>query len=148
MKTVKMVPISEYVSLKMEVDRLQAMVAELEQNLQTAQQNSQNPLDQGVFIWKDGVNRFVKVRDIAMMEAESNYSVIFLTTGERIFTSHTLKYWFEKINSPLLVRIHKSYLINCRNILSIEQKSRSIQLYGGCVARYTRNTKDLLSRFM
>ncbi|MBK9150777.1 MAG: LytTR family transcriptional regulator DNA-binding domain-containing protein [Saprospiraceae bacterium] len=149
MKTVKMVPISEYVSLKMEVDRLQAMVAELEQNLQAArQQSTQSQLDQGVLIWSDGINRFVKVRDIAMIEAESNYSVIHLTNGEHIFTARTMKHWSEKINSPYLLRVHKSFLVNYRNILSLEQKSRTILLYGGKKAKYTRGTKSLLTKFL
>lgn len=148
MKTVKMVPISEYVSLKMEVDRLNAMISHLTDQLLEAKQSTSQSMEKGVFIWRDGVSTFVRIRDIVMMKAESNYSVIYLTNGQSYFTSHTLKYWTEKCNSPLLLRVHKSYLVNQKHIDSIRQKAKELYLTGGHTVPYSRTAKHLFAEIV
>ena len=145
MKTVKMVPISEYVSLKMEVDRLTAMISDLTDQLRDAQQHSNTGMEKGIFVWKDGVSTFIRIRDILMMKADSNYSVIHLKNGQCIFTSHTLKYWAEKCNSPLLIRVHKSYIINSKCILAVEQKAKKIILEGDRSVPFSKTFKSLFT---
>ncbi|MBK9254154.1 MAG: LytTR family transcriptional regulator DNA-binding domain-containing protein [Saprospiraceae bacterium] len=148
MKVVKMVPISEYVTLKMEVDRLTAMVTELTGQLQETQQLNTPSMDKGVFIWSEGKSTFVRIKDIVMMKAESNYSVIYLNNGLQFFTSHTLKYWVEKCKVPQLIRTHKSYVVNYRNVVSIDQHAKTILLEGGHIAPFSRSAKKLISEII
>lgn len=144
-----MVPVSDYVSLKSELDRLLSKIEELESHLRIARnQISQSEQENTILIWTNGLNRFVKVKNIAMIEAESNYSLIHLVSGERIFTARTIKYWKEKINSPLLIRVHKSYLINHRNVLSLEKKTKTIVLAGGANAKYNRISSSLINNLI
>jgi DNA-binding LytR/AlgR family response regulator len=107
-----MVSICESVSLKIEVARLTAMVSDLTDQLKDAMQHSNIGMEKGIFIWSQGRSTYVRIRDIVMIKAESNYSVIFLSNGYSYFTSHTLKYWVEKCDTPHFIRAHKSYVIN------------------------------------
>ena len=59
----------------------------------------------------DGIY-FVNIKDIVRFEAEDNYTHIFLTTGERITASKTIKA-FEDLLAPFnFYRVHKRHVIN------------------------------------
>lgn len=146
MKSIKMVPISDYVSLKMEVDRLTDLVEDLTGKLAkvNVQQGVSSPLEKGIVISSGGKGRYLKVSDIAMIKAESNYSTIYTVSGESLFTSKTVKYWTEKCNATFLFRVHKSYLINGRMIESFEPSKGKIFLKGGHNASYTEQGRKML----
>ena len=50
--------------------------------------------------------------DIVMLEAESNYSRIFLADGSSLFVAITLKRFEEKLSNELFFRPHRSFIIN------------------------------------
>lgn len=56
--------------------------------------------------------RFVKVDDIVYLEANVNYTHIFLKAGEKYVVSHTLKDFEEILDTDTFVRIHHSHIIN------------------------------------
>lgn len=56
--------------------------------------------------------QFVELDDIIYLEAESNYTSIYLREGNRIFVSKTLKDFEELLPHIHFLRIHHSYLIN------------------------------------
>lgn len=59
----------------------------------------------------DGIY-FLNIRDIVRFEAEDNYTHIFLSTGERITASKTIKS-YEDLMSPVnFYRVHKRHMIN------------------------------------
>jgi two-component system, LytTR family, response regulator len=59
----------------------------------------------------DGIY-FVNIRDIVRLEAEDNYTHIYMNSGERITASKTIKA-YEDLLSPLsFYRVHKRHLIN------------------------------------
>lgn len=140
-----MVPINEYVALKIEVDRLTDLVEDLTGKLNNVYQNAQSNvvLEKGIIVSSGGVSRFIRISEIVMMKADSNYSIIYLVDGTNIFTSKTLKYWSEKCNSPLLYRVHKSFIINTRMILKFEPAYNLIHLQGGQIVTYSKNGQKL-----
>lgn len=141
-----MVPINEYVALKMEVDRLNDLVEDLTGKLTKIhlQQGTVSSLEKGIVVSSGGFGRYVKVSDIVMIKAESNYSMMYLTDGTTLFTSKTLKYWSEKCDVNYLFRVHKSYLINGRMIQSFEPSKGKLILHGGIQAFYTAQGRKLL----
>ena len=147
MKSIKMVPISDYVSLKLEVDRLTDLVEDLTGKLTKVnlQLGVPSPLKKGIVISSGGKGRYLKVSDIVMIKAESNYSTIHTVSGESLFTSKTVKYWTEKCNVSYLFRVHKSYLINGRLIESFEPSKGKIFLKGGFTASYSEQGRKLLT---
>ena len=56
--------------------------------------------------------QFVDLDDIIYLEAESNYTSIYLREGTRIFVSKTLKDFEELLPHNNFLRIHHSFLIN------------------------------------
>lgn len=139
-----MVPISEYVALKMEVQRLNSLVEELAEKLKSETiLLSDKAHEKFIFIKSKKCNRMVNIIDIVMVKAESNYSTICLINGDTIFTSKTLKYWQDKCKNGHFQRVHKSFLINNRCIMTLESKSKTITLLGNWKAQFSINFQDL-----
>ncbi|MBN1339794.1 MAG: response regulator transcription factor [Bacteroidales bacterium] len=55
---------------------------------------------------------FVKIKEITRCESDNNYTNIFLSTGQKIIVSKTLKEYDDMLTPFNFFRIHKSYLIN------------------------------------
>ena len=59
----------------------------------------------------DGIY-FVHIREVLRLEAEDNYTHIYLKNGERITASRTIK-WYEELLQPMnFYRVHKRHVIN------------------------------------
>ncbi|HMR90121.1 MAG TPA: LytTR family DNA-binding domain-containing protein [Saprospiraceae bacterium] len=93
-----------------------------------------------IIIKDEGVARYHRLSDIIMMQAESNYTTIHLSNGDRILTSKTLKYWIEKIGDhATFVRPHRSYLVNTAHIIEHHVSKRILTLTQGHKAQVARN---------
>ena len=60
--------------------------------------------------------QFIEITDIIYLEAESNYSFIYLQNATRITVSKTLKDFEELLPSHTFIRIHHSYIINKNHV--------------------------------
>lgn len=56
--------------------------------------------------------QFVVTDDIIYMEANSNYTIFFLTGNRKVTATKTLKDFEELLPASIFIRIHHSYLIN------------------------------------
>jgi two-component system LytT family response regulator len=59
----------------------------------------------------DGIY-FVNIKDIVRFEAEDNYTHIFLTNGDRITASKTIKAYEDMLETMNFYRVHKRHVIN------------------------------------
>jgi two-component system, LytTR family, response regulator len=59
---------------------------------------------------------FVDTNDILYCESDSNYTTFFLTNGEKVIISKTLKDVEEMLDGNDFFRIHASYLINMKHV--------------------------------
>lgn len=59
----------------------------------------------------DGIH-FVNIKDILRFEADDNYTHIYLSTGERITASKTIKSYEELLAPFNFYRVHKRHVIN------------------------------------
>ncbi len=144
MKTAKMVPLNDYVSLRDQIEDLHSQIAYLQQMLSRADANATIQLDKGIFVGQNGQSRFVKVTEVIRIEAQSNYSSIYLEDGNVIFTSKTLKHWQGKFNAPQLIRVHQSFLINIKKIAHLDFAKSTVTLYDGSVVSCSREGKKVL----
>ena len=79
-----------------------------------------NDKDNVYFIKQSGGYQRILVSDILFIKAEGSYAHLYLT-GEANYTiSKNLKQLILEINSPYLVRVHRSYVVNKK---AIEKKS-------------------------
>ncbi|MBI5917489.1 MAG: response regulator transcription factor [Bacteroidetes bacterium] len=63
----------------------------------------------------DGIY-FVSIKDIVRFEAEDNYTHIFLTNGDRITASKTIKAYEDMLQVLNFYRVHKRHVINLNYI--------------------------------
>lgn len=59
----------------------------------------------------DGIH-FVHIRDVQRLEAEDNYTHIFLKTGKKLTASKTIKWYEDLLEAMNFYRVHKSHVIN------------------------------------
>ena len=145
METIKMVPLNDYVGMRLEIERLNELVVDLTQKLKSTINISPGMcLEKGVFVYENGLNKFIKHEHIIMIKAESNYSIIYFEKGNAMLTSKTLKHWEEKCSVDYLKRVHKSYIININRIQAFEAKTKTIILDESLKAHSSRTFKRVV----
>jgi len=82
---------------------------QLETLLHNMNNNSEN--NKVVFSTGEGLE-IVELRNIIRCKSDNNYTYVFLSNGESIFLSKTLKDVESMIQSSMFVRVHQSHLIN------------------------------------
>jgi two-component system LytT family response regulator len=60
--------------------------------------------------------QFVEVNDIIYLEAESNYTIIYIKPSQKITVSKTLKDFEELLPHSTFIRIHHSWIINKNHV--------------------------------
>lgn len=58
----------------------------------------------------------IHISEITHLQAESNYTWVFLAKDEKYLVSRTMKEVAEMINSSQFLRVHKSYFVNLNHI--------------------------------
>jgi two-component system, LytTR family, response regulator len=56
--------------------------------------------------------QFININDIIYLEAQSNYTIIYLADSHKLTVSKTLKDFEELLPPAIFIRIHHSYIIN------------------------------------
>jgi len=64
---------------------------------------------------------FVKTKDIVRCQGENNYTFVYLTHGEKVLVSRTLKDFEELLESEGFIRVHQSHLVNKQEVNSFEK---------------------------
>lgn len=96
---------------------------------------------------------FVKYDNIVYIQAESEYSNIFLKNGEKLFVRKLLKWWEENLPSDKFLRIHRSNIVNVNYIKSIYKSESNSQIISlkrlktelPISYRFARKIKNILS---
>lgn len=73
-----------------------------------------NPLD-SIFVKSGDYHRKVLLKDVTHIEADGSYCLVFTREGK--FTlSFNLNHFQNEVQSPLLKRVHRSYIVNLANV--------------------------------
>ncbi len=64
----------------------------------------------------------IETDKITHIESRSEYVRIFTESGKPIMTLGSLKSYEEKLPSELFMRVHRSYLVNLKKIVSVQRK--------------------------
>lgn len=87
----------------------------------------------------------IPIQSIIRMEAEQNYTHVYLSSGEKIFASKTLGFFEEILYKFSFVRIHRSHLINVDFIKRINKNDGgSVELTTGEVFKVSGSGKNAL----
>lgn len=91
-----------------------------------------------------GITKFVKVKDIVMLEAEGSYCKLFLKNNEKLTTSKNLKYFEEKLlDFPVFFRCHKSNIVNLKCVSAFNRSEGEVLLSNNLKALISSEKMDL-----
>jgi len=85
------------------------------------------------FAWIYQSQKLIKVAllDILYIRSESNYSRIFLKSGQQYYMSKTLKTWANEMSEADFLRCHRSFLVNKKEIVEINRNANHIIMRNG-----------------
>ncbi len=90
---------------------------------------------------------FVSLKELIRCESESNYTWFFLTSGDKILASKTLKSFEPILLDQGFIRVHRSHLVNKHFITRID-KADVLILSDGSQLPIARNKKDTVKEEM
>jgi two-component system LytT family response regulator len=87
--------------------------------------------------------RFVETADILYLEAESNYTIIYMRTENKITVARTLKDFEELLSRQVFIRIHHSHIINKNHIQKyIRGEGGQVVMSNGKILDVARRKKE------
>lgn len=86
--------------------------------------------------------------EIVMLEADINYTTIYLQNGEKIMVSKTLKTLESALNNSIFCRIHRKVLINRNHILDYDTKLGEVLLTNNHVTFTSRRRKEIFDKVL
>jgi two-component system LytT family response regulator len=93
---------------------------------------------------------FVAVNTIIRFEAKGNYTTIYMTNGESLMTTRSIKEYEDMLPEPIFCRIHNSHIINLQRVQKY-QKGRGgyvIMEDGSAIEVATRRRPEFLQRLV
>ena len=78
-------------------------------------------LPEVIFIKSGYEHLKIAVADIFYIQSEADYTEIY-TSEKKHLTSHSLRYWLQTLPSDQFAQVHKSYIVNTRQISKVSGK--------------------------
>ncbi|HEY4286452.1 MAG TPA: LytTR family DNA-binding domain-containing protein [Puia sp.] len=86
---------------------------------------------------------FITVQDIIRFEAKGNYTSIYLSRGEPILATRTVKDYEEILPETIFCRIHNSHIINLSRIKKYQKgRGGSVEMEDGSVIEVASRRRD------
>lgn len=100
---------------------------------------------EGLTIGKAGQTDFIEWNNVVRIQADSNYSRIFLSNGKTLFLATVLKEFEIILDQQVFIRPHKTHLVNPSFIQSfIKGAHASLLLSNGESIPVSRNKRKLM----
>ncbi len=80
---------------------------------------------------------FIEIKQVAYLQAEGNYTHIFLQDGSRILASCNIGALIQKFPEKEFIRINRSQIVNEKKIISVSRKQKI------CTISFKNEEKDL-----
>ncbi len=96
---------------------------------------------------ESGKKHLVKTVDIMAISAQGAYCDIYLKNGDKLVVSKNIgSMETELAVDTALCRTHKSWIINVREVVSVQKTKETILLHGGILAKLSRFKKDVFQK--
>jgi two-component system, LytTR family, response regulator len=139
-----------------------------EENLKSAVERSynrkQNKTKERLDVFKDAMNNpnpdrititsmdsfdFVNLKDIVRLEGFNNYTVLYLTNGDKVTASKNIKVFEDMLPQKNFFRVHKSHIINTEYLRKfIKGEAGTVQMADGKSIDVSRRRRPLLIDFL
>lgn len=108
---------------------------------------SQNKIQKKLSIIENDGIRFVLISDIIRCQADDNYTKIYLMDGDKIISSKTLKEYDSILVDFGFFRVHRSHLVNLKQIKKILKKNGTqVLMVNNDLIEVSRRKKDTLTK--
>jgi two-component system LytT family response regulator len=88
--------------------------------------------------------RFENMDDITHLDSDSNYTTIYLKTGEKLVASKPMKHFEDILDSEMFVRIHNSHIINIRYLKTYSREEGGVaELINGVTVQISKRRLPL-----
>ncbi len=104
----------DYLLKPIDLDELQACEKKIVQTLY------KNKTDKTISFFHHGERHLIKISDIIYLEAQGSYTAVYTSTGKELLITKNLSSTLTEINSVDFVRIHRSYVVNLKHIVSYQ----------------------------
>lgn len=74
--------------------------------------------------------RFERMNQIVRLESDSNYTTVFLESGEKVMVSKPMKHFEDFLDESMFIRIHNSHIINMKFLKSYNRDKGVAELEG------------------
>jgi two-component system, LytTR family, response regulator len=92
---------------------------------------------------------FVYLKDIVRMEGQDNYTVLFLTSGEKVASSKTIRVYEDMLANKNFFRVHKSHIINIEHMKKFMRgEGGGVIMADGKEIEVSRRRRPLLIEFL
>jgi two-component system LytT family response regulator len=88
--------------------------------------------------------RFIEMGNIVRLQADSNYTLIFLTDKTKVMTTRTLKDYEDILSDYGFFRVHNAHLINLDFVEKFFRDSDAVELSNGNTIEVSRYKKKAL----
>jgi two-component system, LytTR family, response regulator len=103
-----------------------------------------NTEDKCIVVNLTGSTRFIKIKDILMLEADGSYCKLHLKNNEKLITSKNLKHFEESLEGvPNFFRCHKSNIVNLKYVMEVNKSEGEILLENKLTASISAEKVDL-----
>ncbi len=90
-----------------------------------------------------------KIQNIVRLEAESSYSTVFFNNGKKVITSKSLKFYEEKLDPTIFVRINRKDMVNVNHIVKLYKgRYPIIELSTGKELKVSDRKRKLIRQIM
>ncbi len=88
----------------------------------------------------------ISINDIVMLKADSNYTHLYLTNGQKYVFARTIKLFEDILKDHPFERIHKAFIINWGHLQGYDADTESLCLSNNLKANISRRRKCQLRR--
>lgn len=85
---------------------------------------------------------FFPLEEIIRLEADRNYTVLYLTEKRKLVSAKTLKEYETTLTNHQFLRVHKSHLVNQKHIVSLSANRESLILKDTSEVEISRRKKE------
>ncbi|MBU1012987.1 MAG: LytTR family DNA-binding domain-containing protein [Bacteroidetes bacterium] len=116
----------DYILKPVSNERLKSALEKLsDKNIDNNKQGIRYKITDRILILERHNMKFVLVSSIEIIEASRDYTTIKTSEGKSHLILRSMREWEESLPSEHFIRIHRSYIVNINNIISIERTSSS-----------------------
>jgi two-component system LytT family response regulator len=99
-----------------------------------------------LFLYKSKIQ--IDISSIIMLEAQVNYTTIYLKNGKKIMVSKTLKSFEELLLNYRFYRIHRAFLINYEHLQAYDSALGQARLTNNYTVSTSRRKKEFFEKQM